>query len=217
MRTIDLSKYRVIKQPLRVEVVNQLDLSTIEALLTQIRDSTQAIDENTDQVEAKLDQVILEVQTNGTTNNTNLLNVISELQKIDANTDNLETQLASIISNTATNATELTLLAIKAKTDQLTFISNKLRTTGEDGGGSGVGSKRTINTVESSVNGSTVDNVQSMSIYFDGKNGTLDGVTVPDGYIANFAPNGGTDTISSISYTVPTNKGQRVVITYVNN
>ena len=108
--------------------------------MTQIRDSSAAIDTNTDLVEAKLDTVISELQTNGTTNHTDLLNILTELQSIDANTDGLETQLASIISNTSTNATEATLLAIKAKTDQLTFITNKLRTTGEDAGGVGGGS-----------------------------------------------------------------------------
>lgn len=133
-RTIDLRK---VCEPLDVNVVNQLDLSTIESLLTSIKDSAIAIDANTDLVEAKLDSVISELQTNGTTNNTNLLNVIAELQKIDANTDGLETQLASIIANTSTNATEATLLAIKAKTDLLTFTADKLKTTGEDGGGNG--------------------------------------------------------------------------------
>jgi hypothetical protein len=37
-------------------------------------------------------------------------------------------------------ATETTLLAIKAKTDQMQFSAGKLRTTGEDGSGGGGGS-----------------------------------------------------------------------------
>lgn len=109
-----------------VNVVNQLDLTTIENLLTQIKDSTAAIDANTDQVEAKLDTIILEVQNNGTTNHADLLQVISELQSIDANTDGLEAQLTSIITNTSDNATETTLLGIKGKTDQLTFTGTDL-------------------------------------------------------------------------------------------
>jgi len=77
------------------------------------------------------------------------------------------------------------------------------------------GVKRNIDIVESLVNGSTTDDVQSMSIWFDGKNGTLKGVIVPDGYVATFSPNGDQDTIGSIPYTVPDTKGLRVVITYV--
>lgn len=136
-RTIDL---RQPSDVLDVNVVNQLDLSTIESLLTSIKDSAIAIDANTDTIEAKLDSVISELQSNGTTNHADLLLILTELQSIDANTDTLETQLASIISNTSTNATEATLLAIKAKTDQMQFSAGKLRTTGEDGSGGGGGS-----------------------------------------------------------------------------
>jgi hypothetical protein len=75
--------------------------------------------------------------------------------------------------------------------------------------------KRPIATVESLIDGSTTDDVQSMSIWFDGKNGTLGGVIVPDGYVASFSPNGANDTVGSIAYTVPDTKGLRVVITYV--
>lgn len=196
-----------------VEVVNQLDLSTIEALLTQIRDSTAAIDTNTDEIETKLDTIISEVQTNGTTNHNDLLDVITELQSIDANTDNLEAQLTSIITNTSTNATEATLSAIKAITDQMTFTGNDLNVNATVS--LPAGAQRPIEVVEALADGSTTAGVQSVSILFDGKNGTLDSVSVPDKYTASFAPNGNSDTVGAIDFEVPTTKGQRVVITYV--
>jgi len=74
---------------------------------------------------------------------------------------------------------------------------------------------RDIDVVESLLDGSTDADVQSVSIWFDGKNGTLDGVSVPDGYVAEFSPNGGKDLLGSIAYTVPDTKGLRVVISYV--
>ncbi len=74
---------------------------------------------------------------------------------------------------------------------------------------------RPIEVIESTVSGSTLSGVQSMSILFDGKNGTLDGISVPDGYVASFSPNGINNRVDSIAYTVPNTKGQRVVITYV--
>lgn len=77
------------------------------------------------------------------------------------------------------------------------------------------GVKRTIDVIESFIDGSTIDNVQSFSILFDGKNGTLDGISVSDGYVSSFSPNGDQDTVTSIDYVVPTTKGQRVIINYV--
>ncbi len=68
---------------------------------------------------------------------------------------------------------------------------------------------------DNTADGSTTAGVQSVSILFDGKNGTLDSVSVPDKYTASFAPNGNSDTVGAIDFEVPTTKGQRVVITYV--
>lgn len=78
------------------------------------------------------------------------------------------------------------------------------------------GAQRPINTVESLVAGSTPAGVQSVSIYFDGSGGTLDGVAVGSGYITSYAPNKGDDTVGSIPYTPPTGGALRVIISYVS-
>lgn len=110
-------------------------------------------------------------------------------------------------------ATETTLNAIKLQTDKLTFTGSDLNVNATVS--FPAGAERPIELVEETSNGSTTSGVQSMSILFDGKDGTLDGVTVPDEYTASFAPNGVNDTIGAIPFTIPTNKGQRVLITYV--
>lgn len=76
------------------------------------------------------------------------------------------------------------------------------------------GAQRAINTVESLADGVTPVGVQSCSIFFRGDNGTLLGVAVPNGFMANWAPNKGADTIDSIKYTVPTTGEARVIISY---
>ncbi len=79
------------------------------------------------------------------------------------------------------------------------------------------GSKRPIQTIQAVLDGSTPDNVQSMTILFDGTGGTLDGIAVEDGFTDSFAPNKGDDTVAAIPFTVPT-AGlaiPRVVISYV--
>lgn len=53
--------------------------------------------------------------------------------------DAIKLDTAKLDVNLSTVATETTLAAIKAQTDQLVFTANKLRTTGEDGGGGGAG------------------------------------------------------------------------------
>jgi hypothetical protein len=110
-------------------------------------------------------------------------------------------------------ATEITLAAIKSQTDLLTFTGPDLNVSASISFPAGV--QRPIELIEATVNGSTIAGVQSVSLAFDGKDGTLDGVTVPDKYIASYGPNGLTDTVGSIAYTMPTNKGQRVLISYV--
>jgi len=155
--------------------------------------------------------------------NADLLAKLQELldccNEIDINTDEIEAKLDSMIVllislDGKDFATETTLALIEDITSQITFTGGDLNVNASVSPAAGV--KRSIDVVESLIDGSTTDDVQSMSIWFDGKNGTLDGVGVPDGYVASFAPNGGSDTVGSITYTVPDTKGLRVVITYVN-
>jgi hypothetical protein len=80
------------------------------------------------------------------------------------------------------------------------------------------GNNETISLVEDTVAGTrNTDIALSMSIRFYGSGGALNGVTVPDGYEANFS---GTmrNEIASIPYTVPTspdfNGFQKVTIAY---
>ena len=79
------------------------------------------------------------------------------------------------------------------------------------------GSQRTITLVEGAAAGSTTAGVQSVSLTFLGTGGTLDGVTVPEGYTADYSPNKGEDTVGAIAYTRPTGGTEsRVLIAYVN-
>lgn len=77
------------------------------------------------------------------------------------------------------------------------------------------GSTRSINVVESLVDGVTDANVQSVSILFLGDNGTIDGTTATSGMIFKFCPNKGEDTVDSVSYTVPNTDESKVIISYV--
>jgi hypothetical protein len=106
--------------PVDVNVVNQIDLSAVVTLLTNILAETTAIDANTDGVETKLDTIISEIQANGALNHADLLNVITELQGIDANTDGLEASLLQIITNTTGNATAAN------QTTEITALNNLL-------------------------------------------------------------------------------------------
>jgi hypothetical protein len=89
--------------PLYVNVVNQIDLSTIESLLNDIKDFAQSIDENTDTLEAKLDTINISISNGFSVNHSDLLNIITELQELDANTDGIESQLTQIITGIAGN------------------------------------------------------------------------------------------------------------------
>jgi hypothetical protein len=77
------------------------------------------------------------------------------------------------------------------------------------------GSLRNISVVEVTVSGSTVSGLQSVSLLYEGNGGTLNGVTVPNRYMASFSPNGINDTLGSISYTPPTTGAGRIIITSV--
>ena len=78
------------------------------------------------------------------------------------------------------------------------------------------GSKRPLEFIEALADGNTPDNVQNVSIFFDGPNGTLDGVDVPNGFSQSFAPDKGADTVAQIPFTVPTAGAARVIIAYVD-
>lgn len=175
-------------------------------VLNDLLQCCQNIDANTDEIEAKLDQQI------------SLLTSIDGKVATEATLLTIKADTASIIAelqalNATDFATETTLAAIKAQTDKLTFTGGDLNVNATVS--FPAGAQRPIELVEATVNGSTLSGVQSMSILFDGKNGTLDGISVDDQYIASYAPNGVNDTIGSIPFTVPTTKGQRVLITYV--
>lgn len=80
------------------------------------------------------------------------------------------------------------------------------------------GNDDSINVVEVTAAGAQATDVAlAVSLFFQGEDGTLDGVTVPDKYVANFS---GTmrNEVSSIPFTVPTSPdgdgNQRVIITY---
>lgn len=77
------------------------------------------------------------------------------------------------------------------------------------------GSTRSIDVVESSIDGSTDPNVQSVSVLFLGDNGSINGVSVSSGMIFKFSPNKGEDTVGSIAYTVPNTDQSKVIISYV--
>lgn len=79
------------------------------------------------------------------------------------------------------------------------------------------GSKRPTKVIESLIDGSTPDNVQSVAILFEGGGGTLAGVGVPDGFVDEWSPNKGDDTVEAIAFTVPiTGAVKRVTISYVD-
>ena len=114
-----------------LDVVIVKDWDSLITILNQLLACCQAIDQNTDEIESKLDAQIVLL----TSIDTELSAQGLTLDSILADTTAILAQLVTL--NATDFATETTLLAIKAKTDQLTFTSNKLRTTGEDGGGGG--------------------------------------------------------------------------------
>lgn len=78
------------------------------------------------------------------------------------------------------------------------------------------GAKRPLEFIEVLASGNTPDDVQNMVIFFDGTGGTLNGVSVPDGFSHAFAPQKGADTVAAEPFTVPTAGNQRVLIGYVD-
>ena len=107
-------------------------------------------------------------------------------------------------------------------------MSNNTGVNIPDGGFSGValltqivnlltGSKRDPELIVATVDGATPDNVQSMSVLFEGTGGTYDGKPVPDGWVGQWGPNKGDDTVGSKLFTVPTGGAvKQVLIVYVD-
>ena len=79
------------------------------------------------------------------------------------------------------------------------------------------GSKRDPEIIVATIDGVTPDNVQSLSVLFQGSGGTFDGKPVPNGWIGEWGPNKGDDTVASKPFTVPTiGATKQVIITYVD-
>lgn len=107
----------------------EVQVAKIQTLI----DAVLALDANTDEIEAKLQEmIVLLTSLDGkdyATENT--------LAALEVTSNAIEVLLTSVDGKVAT---EVTLAGIKAKTDLLNFTGDKLRTTGEDGGGGGAGS-----------------------------------------------------------------------------
>lgn len=76
----------------------------------------------------------------------------------------------------------------------------------------GGGTSKTINLVEENSNGSTDAGVKSVSLLFRGSGGSLDGVSVPDGFSTDYSDLSG---VNAIPFTVPTSGEGRIIISYV--
>jgi len=77
------------------------------------------------------------------------------------------------------------------------------------------GTSKTINTIQATTNGSTTAGVKSVSLFFRGNGGTLDGMPVPNQYIANFEVTKPEDILPAIPYTVPTSGLSEILITEI--
>jgi len=188
--------------PVYVNVVNQIDLTTVQNLLTDIKTFAQSINNNTDTLEAKLDTISASISSGNSVNHADLLIVIAELQLIEANTDGLEAQLTSIITNTTGKATEAkqdvgnaSLASIDAKYTSVSRIPTAVA-------------------VLASVVGSTNAGVQMVSLRFQGTGGLLNGIAVANGTVATFISKAN-DTVGAISYRAPTSVNGTILITYL--
>lgn len=119
------------------DFATETTLALVEAITSQMNFTGGALDVNATistaglSTEAKQDaQIVLETAANAL-----LTNLDSKDFATQATLELIRLLLVSLDSKDY--STETTLAAIKAQTDQLTFTANKLRTTGEDGGGGG--------------------------------------------------------------------------------
>lgn len=187
--------------------------NSIETILTGINSDTtilisrlDTIITQTDQVEGLLGTINTTLINNSTVNAAALEELRVLLVNIDANTDDVENQLTTIIAEHDQTQVLLTNLIAAIATN--TLAVNEIETTL-------TGSERPLDVVESIIDGNTDAGVQSTSILFRGDNGTINGVPVNNNFNFSFTPNKGEDTVSAISYTVPTTGQQRVIISYV--
>lgn len=77
------------------------------------------------------------------------------------------------------------------------------------------GTSKVPTVVSAVVDGSTTAGVKSVSLWFRGNNGTLGGVSVPNGSRFTYSADDNNDTIASLSFTVPTTGESRIIITYL--
>jgi len=113
---------------LNVNVVNQIDLTTVTSHLLAIKNSVAAIDVNTDTVEQKISDTITAINANGTVNHADLLTILTQLQAVNANTDTVEAVLNSILSKII--AAPATLSEQQTQTTALNTVNTNLGTDG---------------------------------------------------------------------------------------
>lgn len=77
-----------------------------------------------------------------------------------------------------------------------------------------VGISRLPAVVNALANGSTTAGAKSVSLWFRGNNGTLNGVPMPNNAIMSFTADQGS-TIGAIPFTVPNTGEVRIIITYL--
>lgn len=68
--------------------------------------------------------------------------------------------------------------------------------------------------VSAIANGSTTAGVRSVTLWFRGANGSVDGVRIPNNGIITYKADAQGDTLNSIAYVVPTTGEARIIITY---
>jgi len=132
------------------QIYNAVD--GLELSLDNIDVNTLNVDMNTDELEARIGEISATPTANTLQDRLRLIKL--DLAAIDANTDQLEVKLDSIITrldvNLSTRASETTLAAIKAQTDKLAFVTDKLKVDASFTGDSSFGDNATTVTVNKS-------------------------------------------------------------------
>lgn len=138
-----------------------------------------------------------------------LLAVLAALNTIDSVLDTIALDTANLDTPLSTLATEATLLIVNtALSNILTEVQSiDTRLTG---------AVKTATYVIATVDGSTPAGVQSLSMRYEGANGTFNGAVVPNNATLIFQPNKGEDTLAAVVYTVPTTGSARILITYIS-
>ena len=126
------------------EAVDELEIS-----VDNIDVSTMNIDMNTDELEARIGEISATPTAN--TLQDRLLQIKNVLDNVDENTDELEAKLDAVITALGLGATEATLAAIKAQTDKLTFVVDKLKVDASFTGDSNFGDNSSTATVAQSA------------------------------------------------------------------